>query len=82
MVKKPRASALYYRKDMEAPIVLGHGEGPWARKAIELAESLGIPVKEDHILSQSLFQVGVGEEVPTDLFEILALVYRALLAEK
>lgn len=60
---------------MPAPIVLGHSWGEQARKMVELAEKLGIPVREDENLSDILIKVEPKGEIPEDLYSIIAVIY-------
>ena len=76
---KEKAAALAY--DLAgAPKVVAKGSGEVARKLIELAIEQGIPIQKDEMLVETLLQVNLGEEIPTQLYqvvaELLAFVYR------
>lgn len=64
-----------------APRMLAKGKGKVAEKIREIARESGIPIRENKPLARSLFKsVKIGEEIPEELFEavavILAEIYR------
>jgi flagellar biosynthesis protein len=78
---QPKAVALKY--DMledDAPSVIAAGEGRLAKEIIALAQESGIYIREDPLLAAALARVDVGEEIPPELYllvaEVLAYVYR------
>jgi len=79
--KIKKAAALKYeaRKD-RAPRLTAKGGGPVAERIIELARQEGIPIQEDANLVGALMQLDLEEEIPVELYkvvaEILAFVYR------
>lgn len=76
------AIALKYENGMVgAPRMLAKGKGKTAEKIREIARESGIPIRENKPLARSLFKsVKIGEEIPEELFEavavILAEIYR------
>jgi type III secretion system FlhB-like substrate exporter len=73
-----RASALGFPRGEESPpAVVAQGEYALADMIVDAARRLGVPVVEEDALSESLSQVEVGEEIPSELFEAAA----AILAE-
>lgn len=75
-----KAVALKYEPDRDgAPRVIAAGKGEIAQKIIDAAAQCGIPIHADPELAQALISVGVGCEIPPDLYaavaEILALLY-------
>ena len=76
---KEKAAALAYDQ-AGAPKVIAKGSGEVARKLIQLAVEEGIPIQKDEMLVETLLQVNLGEEIPTQLYqvvaELLAFVYR------
>ncbi len=76
-----RATALGYDPDLdEAPRVLASGQGKVAEQIIALAQSKGIPIREDPLLASALAEVDINEVIPPELYtvvaEILAYIYR------
>ena len=76
------AVALRYQEDEDrAPVVVAKGAALIAQKIREKALEHKVPLVENKAVARLLFeQVGVGEEIPLDLYqavaEVLALVYR------
>ncbi|MDQ6967450.1 MAG: flagellar biosynthesis protein FlhB [Mariprofundaceae bacterium] len=76
------AVALKYDElGISAPKLVASGKGKVAEKIREIARENKIPIRENKPLARSLFKsVKVGEEIPEDLFEavavILAEIYR------
>lgn len=69
----------YDNKKNSAPRVTARGRGFTAEKIIELAKKHGVPIKEDPALAQILSRLDIDEEIPSELYkvvaEILAFVY-------
>ena len=73
--KRDRAVALQYdREVMEAPTVVARGEGLVARKIVERALEAEVPVVEDAALVSALLSLELGEEIPAELYEVVARV--------
>jgi len=75
------AIALEYdpKKDA-APKVVASGRGEIADKILKIAQANQIPIRADPILAQALSMVDLEEEIPAELYavvaEVLAWVYR------
>ncbi|MCG8540999.1 MAG: EscU/YscU/HrcU family type III secretion system export apparatus switch protein [Clostridia bacterium] len=75
MSNRPIANALKYRPgDDDAPKVVAKGKGFIAEKIKELAKENGIPVYKDEKLSRQLYNLSIGEEIPTELYTVVAEV--------
>jgi len=79
--KRKRAVALKYTPGAQAaPSVAAKGAGPIAEKIIRIAREHDIPIKEDPDLVETLSQLDLQEEIPPELYhviaEVLAWVYR------
>jgi len=79
--KVKKAVALGYdKRKNSAPEVLASGKGLLADKVIAVAKKHGIPIHEDADLVEVLSSLNLNEEVPEDLYvviaEILAFVYK------
>ncbi len=58
-----------------APVVVAKGQGHIAAKIREIATEHDIPLRENKPLARSLFkQVEVGDEIPEELFEAIAII--------
>jgi len=78
---KQKAVALKYNKGTDkAPRVTAKGKGYIAKKIIALAKEHDIPIKEDPDLVNVLAELDLQEEIPAELYmvvaELLAFVYR------
>jgi flagellar biosynthesis protein len=71
-----RATALGYDMDRDAaPRVLATGRGKIAQQIIDLAVANGIPLREDPILAAALANIDVNEEIPPELYAVVAEVF-------
>ncbi len=75
-----KAAALKYdAQTSSAPMVKAKGMGNVAEKIIQLAQEHNIPIKEDPDLVELLVQLDLDQEIPPELYkivaEILAFVY-------
>lgn len=74
-----QATALHYDPKNHGPKVIAQGQGELARRVIELAQKLDIPIHEDGVLSSLVGSIPPGKEIPPDLYELVALLYKTLL---
>ena len=73
--KQDRAVAVQYDKEkMRAPTVIAKGEGFVARKIVERAMEADVPIVEDAALVSALISLELGEEIPAELYEVVAKV--------
>ncbi len=75
-----KAAALKYNAQISsAPVVKAKGVGSVAENIIQLAREHNIPIKEDADLVELLVQLDLEQEIPPELYkivaEILAFVY-------
>ncbi len=87
--KNPRKAAVavkYDREVMKAPRVVAKGRGLIADRLIGIARQNGIPIVEDKLLVDMLDSLDVNQEIPGELYqvvaEILVAVYRAEKSRK
>jgi len=73
MVDK-RAVALKYEIEDIAPKVIGKGRGYVAEKLLEQARLNKIPVYKDEALVKDLMGINLGENIPPELYEVVASV--------
>ena len=76
-----KAAALKYgMQTKSAPVIKAKGMGDVAEKIIQLAQEHNIPIKEDPDLVELLVQLDLEQEIPPELYkvvaEILAFVYK------
>ncbi|MBM7853866.1 flagellar biosynthesis protein [Desulfohalotomaculum tongense] len=76
--KKPArkvAAALKYKLgEDDAPKVVAAGYGPVAQRIEELARQENIPIHRDKVLAQALAELGIGAEIPPELYEAVAKI--------
>lgn len=78
MKKQPikKAVALKYEpSSYDAPHVVAKGAGVTADKIIEQASRNDIKIHEDQALIQLLYQLDLNEQIPPDLYPIIAEVF-------
>jgi flagellar biosynthesis protein len=71
---KQKAVAVKYEMGDTAPKVVGKGQGYVADKILEQAKQNDIPVYKDAKLAEELTRVNLGENIPPELYEIVAQV--------
>lgn len=69
-----RAVALEYDPEEIAPKVIASGKGLLAEKIIEEAGKSDIPIHRDDKLAETLSKLDVGENIPPELYEVVAEV--------
>lgn len=76
-----KAVAIKYKPlEQSTPSVVAKGAGNIADKIVQIAREHGIPVREDPDLVETLSKLDIDEEVPPELYhviaEVLAWVYK------
>ncbi len=82
--KRKKAVAISYDADNhDAPLVVASGIGEQAERIIALAQEHNIPLQEDTTLIEALIKLDVGQEIPAELYQVVAevLVYVRKLNE-
>ncbi|MDR3311025.1 MAG: EscU/YscU/HrcU family type III secretion system export apparatus switch protein [Oscillospiraceae bacterium] len=70
-----RAAALKYDPESDgAPVLTAFGEGLVADRIIEKAVEADVPVVTDESLAAVLARLSVGDEIPAELYEVVARV--------
>jgi flagellar biosynthesis protein len=81
MDEKKAVALKYERYKDSAPKVVAKGKGVIAEKIIEVAKQYGVYLKEDPTLVEVLSGLELYEEIPEELYkviaEIFALIYQA-----
>lgn len=78
---RKKAVAIKYKpREDSTPSVVAKGAGEIADKILKIAREHGIPVKEDPDLVETLSKLDLDQEVPPELYhviaEVLAWVYK------
>jgi flagellar biosynthesis protein len=79
--KGPRKAAVairYDREAMPAPRVIAKGKGVIAERLIVLARQNGIPIIEDELLVEALDQLNLNQEIPGELYQVVAEILVAI----
>lgn len=75
-----RAVALQYHEGVDVPRVKAKGSGMVAEEIIKQAKEHNIPIHEDPALVQMLSELDLDEEIPAELYavvaEVFALIYQ------
>ena len=70
---KTSAVSLQYNQGGDrAPKVTAKGQGWLAEKIIAMAQEQNIPIKKDKDLMELLEKIDVGQEIPEELYKIVA----------
>ena len=69
------AVALVYDKETGSPKVIAKGIGYIAEKIINTAKKENIPVHEDPALASTLGKLKLGDNIPPELYEVVAQIY-------
>lgn len=73
--KNKVATALQYNQLKDrAPKVIAKGKGLIAEKIVEKAQENDIAIYQDEKLSQQLYNLSLGEEIPAELYHVIAEV--------
>lgn len=73
--KKTQAAALKYDPAQDdVPVLSAFGEGYVAERMIDTAMEHGVPVMEDKSLAAVLSKLSVGDQIPPQLYEVVAKV--------
>lgn len=83
--KRKVATALKYDRGVDdVPKLVAKGLGLVAENIVKTGEEHDIPVYKDERLSQQLYNLSLGEEIPPELYEVVAevLVFIAKMDNK
>ncbi len=72
--KTLEAVALEYDPGRGVPSVVAQGKGFVAEKIVEAAREHSVPVHEDPELASLLNMLHIGEEIPPELYQVVAQI--------
>lgn len=73
------AAALHYDEEGDgAPKVVASGRGDIAAKIIKMAKDKNIPIEEDRGLVAELIDMDLGENIPPQLYSVIAEIFLLL----
>ena len=67
--------ALKYTKENGVPKVVAKGSGYIAEQILDVAAQNDILVHTDKMLAENLIRLKLGENIPEEMFEIVAKIY-------
>jgi flagellar biosynthesis protein len=67
--------ALKYSKGYKAPKIVAKGSGYVAERILDEAKRHDIMIHTDKSLTENLNKLDVGEDIPLEMFEIVARIY-------
>lgn len=74
-----KAVALSYQPSVtDAPVVTAKGQGKTAERIIETAALHNIPIHEDASLVEILSQLNLEEQIPVELYQVIAEIMSAV----
>lgn len=75
VMEKKMATALKFNPDQDAaPQMIAKGLGLIADNIINKAKESNVPIYEDEKLSRQLYQLEIGDQIPYELYEVVAEV--------
>ncbi len=72
--KIKEAAALRFTPENDAPEIIALGKGAAAENIVEKAKESGVPVHEDAELAHALNMLNIGDEIPPELYEVVAKI--------
>lgn len=67
------AAALQYMPGRDnAPKIIATGRGEVAERIVEKAKEHDVPVYQDKNLAKTLSALGIGDEIPPEIYEVVA----------
>ncbi|MGB7604485.1 MAG: EscU/YscU/HrcU family type III secretion system export apparatus switch protein [Lutisporaceae bacterium] len=79
-----KAAALSYTEGEDAPKITAFGKGEMAERIIKTAKENDVPLFENADLVTTLLQLDLGQEIPRELFNVVAeiLVFVSAIENK
>lgn len=77
-----KAVALKYPKNAYAPFITAKGTGITAEKILEIAEKKNIPIKVEDTVVDILSAQDIGDAVNEETWEVLAIIFAAIMEKK
>ncbi|MCL2056725.1 MAG: EscU/YscU/HrcU family type III secretion system export apparatus switch protein [Oscillospiraceae bacterium] len=75
-----RAAALKYNAEADrSPVVVAAGGGYIAGKILQIADECGISIYHDDSAATLLSRLNLGQEIPPELYQMVAEIYTAIL---
>lgn len=80
---KQKMVALAYKPHEDfAPKVVAKADGLLAANLVRMAKEAGVLVVQDEVMVSTLAHLPNGKEIPRELYEVVASVFRILVLER
>ncbi|TGL55122.1 hypothetical protein EHQ59_05830 [Leptospira kemamanensis] len=81
-MKEKMVALAYNPKEQNAPKLVAKAEGNLAKNLVRIAEEAGVFIVKDEIMVNTLAHLPNGKEIPRELYEVVASVFRILVLER
>ncbi|MEJ5284797.1 MAG: EscU/YscU/HrcU family type III secretion system export apparatus switch protein [Brevinematia bacterium] len=82
-MERTKAVALKYDREVDnAPYILAKGVGEIGKYIVSLAKKNNVPVYKNDKLAESLYRLKQNEEIPPELYSIVAEIFIFVYALK
>ena len=69
---REKAVAIRYEEGAPAPWIVAKGKGRLAERMKQIARDEGIPLREEDLLTEALFELDLDAWIPEEFFAIMA----------
>lgn len=81
-MKQKMVALAYNPKEHSAPKLVAKAEGALASHLVRIAEEAGVFIVKDEVVVNTLAHLPNGKEIPRELYEVVAAVFRILVLER
>ncbi|XDD48049.1 EscU/YscU/HrcU family type III secretion system export apparatus switch protein [Leptospira sp. WS39.C2] len=81
-MKQKMVALAYNPKENFAPKIVAKAEGILANNLVRIAEEAGVFIVKDEVMVSTLAHLPNGKEIPRELYEVVAAVFRILVLER
>jgi flagellar biosynthesis protein len=81
-MKQKMVALAYNPKEDPAPKLVAKAEGLLASHLVRIAKDAGVFIVKDEMMVKTLAHLPNGKEIPRELYEVVASVFRILVLER
>ncbi|MGV3666277.1 MAG: EscU/YscU/HrcU family type III secretion system export apparatus switch protein [Leptospira bouyouniensis] len=81
-MKQKMVALAYKPKEDNAPKIVAKAEGLLASNLVRMAKEAGVLIVQDEVMVSTLAHLPNGKEIPRELYEVVASVFRILVLER
>ncbi|TGL74066.1 EscU/YscU/HrcU family type III secretion system export apparatus switch protein [Leptospira jelokensis] len=81
-MKQKMVALAYNPNEHKAPKLVAKAEGNLAKNLVRVASEAGVFIVKDEVMVNALAQLPNGKEIPRELYEVVAAVFRILVLER